>query len=77
MEGRRLYRIKNKQESKVAAQSWLGLWGLAGWRGCVADSTDRNTKVILNFDLLMGHPGRSGSILGIEMYFNKIYISLM
>ena len=31
------HRIKNKEQgSKYRAQSWLGVWGLAGWIYCVS-----------------------------------------
>lgn len=71
-EDRSFYRIKNK-EIGIGAQSWLGIWGLAGQLDCVSGPAvhlQRHSN--LSFGWLMWHPGGSSPILDLKICFRKV-----
>lgn len=81
MGDRILYRIKNKEQwSKYTAQSWLGIWGLADCICCVYGKEaylQGTWKLSWVSVCWWGTPGRSVSILGLEIYFNTFNLSFM
>lgn len=62
------------QGNKYIAQSWLDIWGSTAWMYCFFWSSGASIET-RKFDW-HGTLGRSGSILGLEIYFNSFHVLL-
>ena len=85
------YRIKNteqvrekqkmnkQQRSKQRGQSWPGIWGLADWIYCVSGQAEhfQDHESYLGFGFLTRQQDRSGSILGLEIYFSMVMTTVV
>lgn len=67
-------KINKEQINKYRAQRWLDVWGLANRIYCVSVQAEhlQGNKSYPSFSLLTWQPGRSSSILGLEIYLNSV-----